>query len=422
MILDKCFYISAIEKILNDNSKFFKLDIPAGKEINQIVNLEKGITSELKLLKEKEIIDKTTYKSIKPVGSGPGILFGLHKIHKETCNGIPPFGPILSAIGTCTHKLAKFFLKFLTPSRANEFTVIDSFHFAEEICQQDSNLHMASLDIHLLFANIPLEETISISVENLCNDNENPLNIPKHNFCNLLNIATKETFFMFNNKYYKQVDGVAMGSPSGPALANIFMCSFESKWLCDCPNDFKPAFYRRYINEIFALFSSSNYADRFREYLSSKHPNIKFSVEKEEDDCFPFLDINIFHENDKVYRKKNTFSGVYTNFKSFIPETYKIGLIKSLLFRCFSLCSDFFKFHHEIDQLKSIFDKNSYLHDLVDKCIKEFLVKILAPKPVVSAVPKKNLVIALPYLGKLSLQIRTRINCIMKNKLPYCNI
>ena len=47
----------------------------------------------------------------------------------------------------------------------------------------------------------------------------------------LLNIATKETFFMFNNKYYKQVDGVAMGSPLGLALANIFMCSFESKWL-----------------------------------------------------------------------------------------------------------------------------------------------------------------------------------------------
>ena len=65
---------------------------------------------------------------------------------------------------------------------------------------------------------------------------------------------------MFNNKYYKQVDGVAMGSPLGPALANIFMCSFESKWLCDYPNDFKPVFYRRYINDIFVLFSSPDHA------------------------------------------------------------------------------------------------------------------------------------------------------------------
>ena len=129
------------------------------------------------------------------------------------------------------------------------------------------------------------------------------------------------------------------------------------------------------------------------------------------------LDVNIFHENDKfatnVYRKK-TFSGVYTNFKSFIPETYKIGLIKSLLFRCFSLCSDFIKFHYEIDKLKSILYKNSYPPDLVDKCIKEFLDKILTPKPVVSTLPKKNLVISLPYLGKLSLEICTRINRIIK--------
>ena len=170
VILDKCSYISAIEEIFNDNSKFSKLDIPTGKEINHIVNLEKRITSELKLLKDKEIIDKSIYKSIKPVGSRPGILYGLGKIHKETRNGIPPFRPILSASGTPTCNLAKFLLKFLTPSTANEFTAIDSFHFAEEISQQDSNLHMASLDVDFLFTNIPLEETIDICVGNLYSD------------------------------------------------------------------------------------------------------------------------------------------------------------------------------------------------------------------------------------------------------------
>ena len=202
------------------------------------------------------------------------------------------------------------------------------------------------------------------------------------------------------------------------------MCSFESKWLRDCPNDFKPVFYRCYFDDIFALFSSPDHADKFKEYLSSKHPRINFSIEKEKDSCLPFLDVNIFRENEKfttnVYRK-NTFSGVYTNFKSFIPETYKIGLIKSLLFRCFSLCSDFIKFHHEIDKLKIILYKNSYPRDLIDKCIKEFLDKIQTPKPAVSTVPKKQLIITLPDLGKLSVQICTRINRIMKNKLPYCN-
>ena len=60
-----------------------------------------------------------------------------------------------------------------------------------------------------------------------------------------------------------------MGSPLGPALANIFMCSFKSIWLRDCPNHFKPVFYRRYVDDIFALFSSPDHADKFKEYLLS---------------------------------------------------------------------------------------------------------------------------------------------------------
>ena len=62
VILYKCSYISAIEEILNDNSQSSKLDIPASKEINYIINLEKRITSELKLLKDKEIIDNLLTK------------------------------------------------------------------------------------------------------------------------------------------------------------------------------------------------------------------------------------------------------------------------------------------------------------------------------------------------------------------------
>ena len=57
---------------------------------------------------------------------------------------------------------------------------------------------------------------------------------------------------MFINRYYRQVNGIAMVSPLGPA--NIFMCRFESRRLRDCCNDFKPVFYGRYVDDIFALF------------------------------------------------------------------------------------------------------------------------------------------------------------------------
>ena len=84
--------------------------------------------------------------------------------------------------------------------------------------------------------------------------------------------------------------------------------------------------------------------------------------------------------------------------------------------------SDFVKSQQEINILKSILYTNSYPRDLVDKCIKVFLDRVLTPEVVASTVSKNNLMIVLPYLGKLSLQIRTRINRVMKNKLPHCNI
>ena len=113
------------------------------------------------------------------------------------------------------------------------------------------------------------------------NNNENTAKISKDGFRNLLNVATKESFFMFNNKFYKQTDGVVMGSPLGKALANIFMCSFENKWLKDCPYGLKPVFYRRCVDDKFVLFSSIDYVGKFKKYLSSKYPNINFSLEKE---------------------------------------------------------------------------------------------------------------------------------------------
>ena len=70
------------------------------------------------------------------------------------------------------------------------------------------------------------------------------------------------------------------------------------------------------------------------------------------------------------------------------------------------------KFYPKINILKSILHKNT---DIVVKRIKEeFLDRVLMPKIVVSTVPKKNLMIVLPYLGKISLQTRTRSNRVMK--------
>ena len=100
----------------------------------------------------------------------------------------------------------------------------------------------------------------------------------------------------------------------------------------------------------------------FLEYLNKKHNNMKSSTETKINQSLFFLDVKIFRKNGKFVIfvfEKETVSGVYTNFISFIPLDYEFGLVHSLLNRYFHLCSDFLKFHHEVDKLKKIMSKKA---------------------------------------------------------------
>ena len=101
--------------------------------------------------------------------------------------------------------------------------------------------------------------------------------------------------------------------------------------------------------------------------------------EIEENGSLSFLDITITRENNKfvtsVYRKP-TFSGIFTNFESFVPEMHKRGLIETLLHRIFRLCSSYENFHREIETLKSIFKHSNYqqFKDLLEKKIRSGII------------------------------------------------
>ena len=127
--------------------------------------------------------------------------------------------------------------------QTNLFTVKDSFHFAEEIADQQHDLFMGSLDVDSLFTNIPLEETIEICTNELFKESETVEGLSKTEFKELLSLATKDSHFIFEGTLYKQIDGMAMGFPLSPILANAFLVYHKKKWLEHCPLEYRLLYY-----------------------------------------------------------------------------------------------------------------------------------------------------------------------------------
>ena len=98
---------------------------------------------------------------------------------------------------------------------------------------------MWSLDVDSLFTDIPFQETIDICANTLFENGER-VEVSKIESKELLSLASKDSYFIFNGKLYKQVDGVAVGSPVGLTLADVFLVYFEKNWLQNCPFVFKP--------------------------------------------------------------------------------------------------------------------------------------------------------------------------------------
>ena len=146
-----------------------------------------------------------------------------------------------------------------------------------------------------------------------------------------------------------------MGSPLGPTLTNLFMCHFDTfGW-----KTARPISNQLFIDGLlmihFSYFDQRITLRNLKNYLNKQHKNIKFTSEIEENGLLSFLDIKINRENNKFVTSvycKPTFSGVFTNFESFIPDICKRGLIEILLHRSFRLCSNYENFHWETETLK----------------------------------------------------------------------
>ena len=166
------------------------------------------------------------------------------------CTNSPP---IVSSIGTFNQNLVCYLLDLLPRFAPNDYSC-KAFSFVSQIKNANfSRKILVSYDVTSLFNNVPLKETIDIAINLIFNHNPK-IKVTKDEinfFSFLLNHRLNSKFF--NSKFYNQIDGVAMGSPLAPVLANIFMAVYKSKWLNEYNLD-KPTFCLRYVDDILAAF------------------------------------------------------------------------------------------------------------------------------------------------------------------------
>ena len=202
------------------------------------------------------------------------------------------------------------------------------------------------------------------------------LNLEREQLVELLELATTKQLFQFDGNLYEQLDGVAMGSPLGPLMANTFMCHIEEQL---DEQGLIPSYYRRYVDDTLVIMPDVKAAENFLTTLNYSHSDLKFTMELAVDNKISFLGMDIIKNGNKldtsVYRKP-TNTGLLLHFDSHVDKQYKSCLIKTMIYRGYRLSSTVEAFNSECVKLRNIFSKLGYSNNLIELCFSSFFDNI----------------------------------------------
>ena len=406
VLLTKQDYKAKMMTVLEDQSKFIRLG-PC-ERFDRTIKIEQELQAYLKRLVKTKEISQEQCAAVCPVGSARPRLYGLPKIHKP---GVP-LRPILSMSASPQYAISRWLCTMLKP--VAEYyggrCVKDSFTFSDMVktATLSPSGFMCSFDVVSLFTNVPLLEVADICADALYHNDSietEPTALSEKSFRELLQMVTSGVEFSFGDVMYRQIDGVAMGSPLGPILANIFVGFYEMK----IPVNKWPEIYCRFVDDVFSHFESKEACHRFGDQLNSLHPALRFTREDEISGTLPYMDVKVMRSDDRIitstYRKP-TFTGLYTPWDSYSPTTYKINLVRSLAHRARRICSPTM-IESELNTLRGIFLRNGYPGHVLDKhltlCPSNSAPPFIGPK-------RCPIFIRLPWIGPLSGVFEKRIS------------
>ena len=335
---------------------------------------ERNLLHVLRDLKKNKRINESCYNRVKPSegSSKPAQFYGRLKIHKVDM----PLRPVVSTIGSSTYALSKRLSSILRPLVGTSGRILQNTHdlveSMENIELQEDEL-MVSYDVKSLFTSIPVEETILICERKLKQDptlEDRSGGMDVETIVKLLRFCLTTTSFQYKGDHYKQLDGVAMGSPVSPAVADIFMEDLEEKFLSTFSNS--PRFWKRFVDDIISVIKRKD-KEEFLEHLNRQHSRIRFTVEEENDGSLPFLDVLFQRQQDghvtRTVYQKPTHTNRYVQFDSHHPAPVKAGIVQGLAERALRVCSSTEEQNMELERIVSVMGRNGYPRRFVEMAI-----------------------------------------------------
>ena len=360
VLIKKSDYNTQMESLFADRSKFrIVSEDPTPTRLNSLQKY-------LKKLQKRGEITQEVFNRIRPKNAKPARAHGLPKTHKEY-EAMPSFRPIIDTTGTTHSSIGKYF--------TNEFTLKDSFDAAERIrnippADLENDFQFVSFDVVSLFTNVPLKRTMNLILDRVYKDKLIETNMKKATLKKLLLDTCTKTAFLFNGQLYEQTDGVSMGGSLGPLLANIIMVELESKIIRPLIEDGTIKFYTRFVDDTLLLLKKDD-IERVKAELERFDSNLKFTYDMFETENPHFLDIEITSNGLKIYRKE-TFTGHYSDFSSFVPWNYRISWIRSLVYRTKRLC-DHKYLKQGIREVKKFASWNGFPRNVHNRLINRFV-------------------------------------------------
>lgn len=353
-------------------------DVYCPLRYNVTDELAQGIKDRLDSLYRAGLLNEEMRKYCTPPDrNSVSKLYYLTKIHKNPHKE----RPIVASCNSITENISQFVDHWLQPiMQTLPSFVRDTTDFINliEKTRLNSEVVLASIDVSSLYTNIPHREGIEACVQALKHQpNPDPLRPAPEVIGELIGLVLKNNVFEFDEKYFLQIQGTAMGTKLAPAYANIFMSVIETQLLTMAGNN--AILWKRFIDDIFVAWKGSiSEFEEFAAAINTIHDTIKFTHEVSETEVV-FLDLTLYKGQrfansgilDVKTHIKPTNKQLYVHATSYHPPSVKTAIAKGETTRYLRTNSDETNFNKMTSNLSKKLVERGYKAKEVQKQIQE---------------------------------------------------